>query len=81
MRYLAININYKLDQDWYHRCGSVLECYKYFERLGPGDGGKAAIYDTEINKYLWIDEKQFDNDDRLNKIVVEAVNKIKTNLK
>lgn len=80
MRYLAININYKLDQNWYHKCGSVVECHQYFEKLGPGDGARAAIYDTAINKYMWIDEKQIENDERLNSIVFEAVKKIQTNL-
>jgi len=78
MRYLAININYKLDQDWYHRCASVSDCHTYFDNLGPGDGPKAAIYDTEINKYLWIDEHQIDNDDRLNSIVYDALKKLRT---
>ncbi|HEY0177502.1 MAG TPA: hypothetical protein VGC08_14060 [Pedobacter sp.] len=76
MRYLAININYKLDQDWYCRCASVPDCYKYFDSLGPGHGPRVAIYDIEEYKYLWIDENHLENDKRLNGIVFGAMKKI-----
>lgn len=77
MRYLAININYKLDQDWYCRCASVLGCNEYFDSLGPGHGPRVAIYDTEENKYLWIGESHDTNSVRLNEIVSKAIQKIK----
>ena len=80
MRYLAININYKLDQNWYYRCNTVLECYNYFDRIGPGRGPRTAIYDTELNKYLWIDEEQSKNMIRINAVVYSAVRKVRTGL-
>lgn len=76
MRFLAININYNLDQNWYHRCNSILECYQYFDRLGPGDGPRIAIYDTYSNQYLWIDEEHLNDEKRLNNIVFEAMKNI-----
>lgn len=72
MRYLAININQDLDQDWYYRCASVLECYKYFESLGPGHGPRVAIYDSEQYKYIWIDEKYLGKEAQLNAIVSKS---------
>lgn len=78
MRYLAININYKLDQDWYYKCDSVMECYDYFDRLGPGHGPRVAIYDMEKKDYLWIDlEQREKNLARINGIVMGAIQKIK----
>lgn len=56
MRYLAIHINYDLDQNWYARFDSVLDCYKYFDSLGKGDGPRVAVYDVETQKYLWLSE-------------------------
>jgi len=76
MRYLAININDTLDQEWYYKCDSLIDCYKYFESLGEGHGPKAAIYDMELNKYLWIEETRLSDDERLNNIVFEAIKKI-----
>lgn len=78
MRYLAININYVLDQDWYCRFASVLDCYKYFDSLGSGHGPAVAVYDMETESYLWIDESHSANDERLNGIVVNAMQKIKS---
>ena len=80
MRYLAININDKLDQNWYYRCNTVLECYNYFDRIGPGHGPRTAIYDTELNKYLWVDEEQSKNMIRINAVVYSAVRKVRTGL-
>ena len=80
MRYLAININYELDQDWYFKCASVLDCYSYFDRLGPGDGSRTAIYDMELNTYLWINESHERTDERLNRIVNGAMKKIRAQI-
>ena len=77
MRYLAININYKLDQDWYYRCDSVLECYDYFDRLGSGHGPRVAIFDLEQNNFLWVDAGHLDKMDRINAIVFGAIQKLK----
>jgi len=77
MRYLAININYELDQDWYCKCASVIDCFSYFDRLGTGHGPMVAIYDIEQEKYLWIAADHQQSDGRLNKIVTGAVKKIK----
>ena len=76
MRYLAININYDLDQDWYYRCASVLECYQYFESLGPGHGPRVAVYDTEQYKFLWIDQNFLNKKEYLNSIVSKAMKNI-----
>jgi len=73
MRYLAININSKLDQEWFYRCHSVLECYNYFDRLGPGHGPRAAIFDVVMNNFLWVAEAQLDNMVQLNAIVFGAI--------
>lgn len=81
MKYLAININYKLDQDWYYRCNSVLECYDYFDRLGPGHGPRTAIYDTERNEFLWVDEAQRENMERIHGIVFDAVQKMRQQMR
>jgi len=79
MRYIAINVNYKMDMDWYFRCSSVLECYQYFDRLEPGDGKRTAIYDTEQHEYLWIDEESIDNEKRLNAIIRDAMISLQKN--
>jgi hypothetical protein len=73
MGYLAINVNYKMDMDWYCRCQSVLECYQYFSRLEPGDGRRTAIYDIKARKYLWISEESVDQVERLDRIVDSAI--------
>jgi hypothetical protein len=72
MRYLAININPQLHQNWYFRCTSVLDCYNYFDKLGSGHGPRTAIFDTELNSYLWVDEKQVDCIEQINDIVLSA---------
>jgi len=76
MRYLAININYELDQDWYCKCATIFDCYNYFDSLGPGDGPRTAIYDIETNTYLWVDENHLGRNERLNGIVSDAMSKI-----
>lgn len=73
MRYLAININYNLDQQWYCKCASVADCIKYFDRLGPGHGPKTAIYDIQTHLYVWIDEINQVNEKQINKIVADAL--------
>lgn len=77
MRYLAININSRLDQEWFHRCPTVLECYNYFDRLGPGHGPRAAIFDTVVNSFLWVAEEQLDNMVQLTGIVFTAIRESK----
>lgn len=82
MRYIAININYNLDQDWYYRCNSVLECYNYFDGLGSGHGPRVAIYDLEKKDYLWIEEEQRKTSmERINGIVFGAIQKIKQQMR
>ncbi len=78
MRYLAININYKLNQDWYCRLGSILECHKYFNSLGAGHGPGVAIYDTEMEQYLWLQETYCEDNPRLNEIVLNATKPVKS---
>ncbi|KIO76849.1 hypothetical protein TH53_12665 [Pedobacter lusitanus] len=77
MRYLAININYKLDQDWYCRLGSVVDCHEYFNSLGPGHGPGIAIYDTEIGQYMWLEETYTDDNPRLSEIIANALKSVK----
>ena len=72
MRYLAININYKLDQDWYCRLGSIMECHKYFSSLGPQHGPGVAIYDTEMGQYMWLEEAYREDNARLIEIILSA---------
>ena len=72
MRYLAININYKLDQDWYCRLGSIMECHKYFSSLGPQHGPGVAIYDTEMEQYMWLEEAYREDNARLIEIILSA---------
>lgn len=72
MRYLAININYKLDQDWYCRLGSIVACHKYFSDLGAEHGPGIAIYDTEMGKYMWLNKAYKDDNVRLNEIIQDA---------
>lgn len=79
MRYLAINVNYKMDMDWYHRCDSVVDCFQYFDNLGIGDGKRTAIYDIEAKEFLWIDDDSLGNMDRLEGIVDEAIQKAARN--
>ncbi|MBB5637848.1 hypothetical protein HDE68_003773 [Pedobacter cryoconitis] len=76
MRYLAININYKLDQDWYCKLGSIKDCYQYFNSLGPQHGPGVAIYDTEMKKYMWLDETYREDNARLNQIILDATKSI-----
>lgn len=71
-RYLAINVNYKMDMDWYHRCETMVDCLQYFENLEIGDGKKTAIYDTVTKEFVWINDESIDQMDRLNGIVEEA---------
>jgi hypothetical protein len=73
MRYLAININYQLDQDWYCKCATVIDCYSYFDSLGSGHGPRTAIYDIETNKYLWVADDHMGYNERLNGIVQDAM--------
>lgn len=80
MKYLAININYELDQDWYCKCATVLDCYSYFDSLGPGHGPRTAIYDIENNTYLWIDDSHMRTNQRLNGIVYDAMKKISSQI-
>lgn len=75
MGYLAININYKMDMDWYYRCESVVDCFEYFDRLEVGDGKRTAIYDVDAKEFLWIDDDSLGNEDRLERIVFEALQK------
>lgn len=77
MRYLAININYKLDQNWYCRLGSIIDCHKYFSSLGPQHGPGVAIYDTEIEKYMWINEAYKEDNARLTEIILDAAKPVK----
>ncbi|MBB5620624.1 hypothetical protein HDE69_001673 [Pedobacter cryoconitis] len=77
MRYLAININYKLDQDWYCRLGSIVACHKYFSELGPEHGPGVAIYDTEMRKYMWLSETYRDDNPRLIEIIQDATKYLK----
>ena len=79
MGYLAINVNYKMDMNWYYRCESVLACYQYFSRLEPGDGRRTAIYDIKVKKFLWIAEDSANQLERLDGIVAGALQKIKKN--
>ncbi|MGY0036960.1 hypothetical protein [Pedobacter sp. NJ-S-72] len=72
MRYLAININYKLDQDWYCRLGSIMECHKYFGSLGPQHGPGVAIYDTEMGQYMWLEDAYREDNARLIEIILSA---------
>jgi len=76
MEYLAINVNYKMDMDWWCRCRSILECYQYFDRLEPGDGRRTAIYDTKAKKFLWIAEESVNQIERLDRIVDDAIRKM-----
>lgn len=73
MRYLAININYQLDQQWYYKCASVADCINYFNSLGSGHGPKTAIYDIHNNQYIWIDDRHLEKQEQLNKIVADAL--------
>jgi len=75
MNYIAINVNYKMDMDWYHRCNSVVECLQYFDRLEVGDGNRSAIYDNKKKHFIWIDDDSADQIDRLQRIVAEAQQK------
>lgn len=73
MSYIAINVNYKMDMDWYHRCDSVVDCFQYFDNLEIGDGKRTAIYDIQAKEFLWIDDDSLGNIDRLEGIVDEAL--------
>jgi hypothetical protein len=72
MRYLAININYQLDQDWYCKLGSIMDCHKYFNSLGPQHGPGVAIYDTEMKQYMWLSETYREDNARLIEIILDA---------
>jgi len=74
MRYLAININYRLDQDWYCRLNTIMDCHQYFNSLGPEHGPSIAIYDTEIDQYLWLQDSYQEDDPRLKGIITNAKN-------
>lgn len=79
MEYLAINVNYRMDMDWYYKCESILECYQYFDRLEPGDGRRTAIYDINAQTYLWIAEESENQMERLDRIVADAIRKTRRN--
>lgn len=75
MSYIAINVNYKMDMDWYHRCGSVSECMEYFRKLEVGDGEETAIYDVNAAVFVWINDKSINETARLERIVADALKK------
>jgi len=77
MRYLAININYQLDQDWYCKLGSIMDCHKYFSSLGSQHGLSIAIYDTKMRQYIWLNEAYREDNARLIKIIQDATKSIK----
>lgn len=73
MRYLAININYSLNQKWYYKCNSVADCIQYFNRLGPGHGPKTAIYDLQTHLCIWTDETNHISETQIKEIVANVL--------